>query len=240
MRAGCLRARLAALFRFFSFLMNLRRCSTLLVLALALGLSTAHAKKFDLTTATIADINDAFNSGALTSEKLTQLYLARVAAYDKTGPKLNTIITLNPKALEQARALDAERKAKGPRSPLHGVPVLVKDNFDTYDLPTTGGALALAGAVPMQDAYMVAKLRAAGAVILAKMNLDEMARGGDGVSSLCGMALNPYGLDRIPGGSSAGTGSGLAAGIGVGRLGNGTRGAGRHPAHQCNVAGMGW
>src|SRR3954469_5066095 len=108
--------------------------------AFALACCTfTQAKEFNLSTATIADINAAFDSGALTSEKLVQLYLARIAAYDQQGPKINTIITLNEKALEQARALDAERKTKGPRSPLHGIPVMVKDVFDTADMPTSGG-----------------------------------------------------------------------------------------------------
>src|ERR1700712_1900742 len=129
-----------------------------LLLALGALAATARATHFDLSTATIGELQTAMTAGALTSEKLTQLYLARIDAYEKKGPVLNTIITLNPKALEQARALDAERKAKGPRSALHGVPVLVKDNYDTFDLPTTGGATALAGAIPMQDAYMVARL----------------------------------------------------------------------------------
>jgi amidase len=216
-----------------------RPLRAVLILALgSLGASSSHATHFDLSTATIGDLQAAMTAGALTSEKLTQLYLARIDAYDKKGPALNTIITLNSKALEQARALDAERKAKGPRSALHGVPVLVKDNYDTFDLPTTGGATALAGAIPMNDAYMVARLRSAGAVILAKTNLDEMARGGNGVSSLGGMTLNPYGLDRIPGGSSAGTGSGIAAVFGAAGLGTETGGSVRHPANDCNLVGL--
>src|SRR5258708_37791550 len=110
-------------------------CSRLLVLGLACALlfSAARATTFDLSTATVADINAAFDAGALTSEKLVQLYLARIEAYDQKGPKLNTIITLNPKALETAKALDAERKAKGPRSPLHGIPILAKDVYNPFD-----------------------------------------------------------------------------------------------------------
>src|SRR5260221_8994642 len=123
--------------------------SFLCALSLALAVRAAH---FDLATATIADINAAFDSGALTSEKLTQLYLNRIAAYDKTGPKINAVITLNPKALETARALDAERKAKGPRSPLHGIPIVLKDLFDTADLPTSGGFSPMAKSQPLRDA----------------------------------------------------------------------------------------
>ncbi|HET7925067.1 MAG TPA: amidase family protein, partial [Rhodanobacteraceae bacterium] len=99
------------------------------------------ARVFDLQTATIADINAAFDAGALTSERLVELYLARIAAYDKQGPRINAVITLNAAALETARALDAERRATGPRSPLHGVPVVLKDLFDTADLPTSAGFL---------------------------------------------------------------------------------------------------
>jgi len=155
-----------------------------IVLAALLGFcSFARAAQFDLTTATVADINAAFSAGALTSEKLTQLYLARIAAYDQAGPKLNAIILLNPNALAEARALDVERKAGKVRGPLHGIPVLVKDNFDTFDLSTTGGSIGFKGSPPpAHDAYMVKKLRDAGAIIIAKTNMDEMARGGNGVS----------------------------------------------------------
>jgi amidase len=208
-------------------------------LILALGLAVlARAATFDLSTATVADINAAFNAGALTSEKLTQLYLARIAAYDKAGPKLNAVIFTNEKALEQARALDAERKRSGPRGPLHGIPVLIKDNYDTFDMPTTGGALALVGAVPRHDAFMVKRLRDAGAVLIAKTNLDEMALGGNGESSFGGRTLNPYGLDRVPGGSSAGTGAGLAAVFGALGLGTETFGSVRSPANNNNLVGL--
>lgn len=199
---------------------------------------SAHAATFELTQANIADINAAFAAGALTSEKLTSLYLARISAYDQAGPKLNAVIHLNAKALEEARALDAERQTKGPRSPLHGIPVLVKDNFDTFDMPTTGGALALKGAIPAHDAFMVKKLRAAGAVLIAKTNLDEMARGGNGISSLGGQTLNPHRVDLIPGGSSAGTGAGVAAVYAPAGLGTETGGSVRHPANDCNLVGM--
>ena len=106
-----------------------------------------------------------------------QLYLARIDAYDRQGPRLRAVITLNPKALDTARALDAERKAKGPRSPLHGIPIVLKDNFDTSDMPTTGGSVLLEGSMPPDDAFVVKKLRAAGAIILAKVNLSEFASG---------------------------------------------------------------
>ncbi|HEY0947759.1 MAG TPA: amidase family protein [Opitutaceae bacterium] len=225
---------------------RLRRASRALLVALtafsaaALALlpATSRAATFELTSATIADINAAFEAGALTSEKLTQLYLARIAAYDQAGPKLNAVIHLNEKALAEARALDAERKVRGPRSPLHGIPILVKDNYDTADMPTTGGAIGFKDAVPAYDAFMVKKLRAAGAILIAKTNMDEMARGGNGVSSLGGMTLNPHALDKIPGGSSAGTGAGVAAVYAPAGLGTETGGSVRHPSNDCNIVGM--
>ena len=145
-----------------------RRALHALILSLCL-MTAAHAATVDLTDATIADLDAAFAKGTLTSEKLVKMYLKRIAAYDKQGPAINAVITLNPKALEQAKALDKERKAKGPRSPLHGIPILLKDNFNTFDLPTTAGSQLLAGSIPPDDAYVVKKLRDAGAVIVAKV-----------------------------------------------------------------------
>ena len=112
------------------------------------ALTPARAKTLDFDALTIADINKAFDTGALTSEKLVQICLARIQAYDRQGPSLHAMLTLNPKALETARALDAERKTKGPRSPLHGIPVVLKDNYNTFDLPTTGGSVLLEGSIP--------------------------------------------------------------------------------------------
>ena len=199
--------------------------------------TAALAATLDLETATILDLQKAYDAG-LTAEKVTEVYLKRIAAYEKAGPKLNSIITLNPRALEDARALDAERKTKGPRSLLHGVPLLIKDNFDTFDLPTTGGSKALAGSTPMYDAFTVKKLRAAGAIILAKTNLDEFARGGTGTSSLGGQTLNPYNLEKIPGGSSAGTGAGVAALFGQAGLGTETGSSIRNPSTKNNLVGF--
>ena len=151
-----------------------RRSRLALVAAVALGLAPqANAAEFDLSTATIADIQAAMDSGALTSEKLVQMYLQRIELYDKQGPKLNAVLTVNKKALEQARALDAERKAKGPRSPLHGVVVLPKDVFDTYDMPTSGGFKPMATSQPSRDAFVVDRLRKAGAIILGKLNQSD-------------------------------------------------------------------
>lgn len=217
--------------------MKLLRCM-LAALALAGTALPASAAKFELATATVADINAAFDAGALTAEKLTQLCIARINAYDDKGPSLKAIITVNPKALEIARALDAERKAKGPRSPLHGIPVILKDNYDTYDMLTTGGSKALADSQPATDAFTTAKLRAAGAVILAKANLSELARSGVSFSSLGGQALNPYDLTRTPGGSSGGSGAAVAASFGILAMGTDTGQSIRSPASANNGVGV--
>lgn len=199
--------------------------------ALAINMATPlHAATFDLSTATVADINAAFDAGALTSEQLVQLCLARIKAYDKAGPRVNAIITVNAKALEAARVLDAERKLKGPRSPLHGVPVILKDNYDTFDIVTTGGSKALTDHQPNKDAFTTARLRAAGAVIIAKANLGELARNGVTVSSLGGQTLNPYDLTRTPGGSSGGSGAAVAASFGILAMGTDTGQSIRSPA----------
>jgi len=211
---------------------------TLIAIALASILSSpTHAATLDLETATIVDLQKAYDAG-LTSEKVVNAYLKRITAYDKAGPKINSLITINAKAVETAKALDAERKAKGPRSLLHGVPIIVKDNYDTFDMPTTGGSKALAGSKPMYDAFTVKKLREAGAIILAKSNLDEFARGGSGTSSLGGQTLNPYNLEKIPGGSSAGSGAAVAALFGQVGLGTETGSSIRNPSTKNNLVGF--
>lgn len=213
--------------------------STLLTLSCAMifNLQTVQAETLDLETATILDLQKAYDAG-LASEKVVAVYLKRIEAYDQKGPKLNTVITLNQNALATAKALDAERKTKGPRSLLHGVPILVKDNFDTFDMPTTGGSKALKGSTPMYDAFTIKKLRAAGAIIIAKTNLDEFARGGTGTSSLGGQTLNPYNLKKIPGGSSAGSGAGIAALFGQVGLGTETGSSIRQPSSKNNLVGF--
>lgn len=200
----------------------------------------AHAGTFELETATIADINAAFDAGALTSEKLVELYLARIDAYDDRGPSLNALILVNPQAREIARALDAERKATGPRSALHGIPVILKDNFDTADLPTTAGSVFLAGSLPPKDAFMVAQLRAAGAIILAKANLSEFASSGrsNGFSSFGGQTRNPHDPARGPAGSSGGSGAAMAAWYATVALGTDTGGSIRGPSAANGIAGL--
>src|SRR5207247_6048191 len=197
----------------------------------------ASAKDIDLDAATIADLNAAFNAGTLTSEKLVQLCIARIQAYDREGPSLHAVVTLNPKAIETARALDAERKAKGPRSPLHGIPVVLKDNYNTFDLPTTAGSVLLEGSIPPADAFLVKKLRDAGAIVLAKVNMSEFASGG-AHSSLGGQSLNPHDLTRTPSGSSGGTGVAIAAGFAVLGLGTDTGGSIRGPSTSNGVVGL--
>ena len=199
--------------------------------------SNATAESFELTTATIADINKAFDSGALNSEQLVQLSLARIAAYDESGPQLNAVMLLNPDAIETARALDAERREKGRRSPLHGIPVVLKDNFDTADMPTTAGSFMLKGSVPPDDAFLVRQLRAAGAVILAKLNMSEFASG-DAMNSLDGPTYNPHDPARTPSGSSGGTGAAIAAAYASVGLGSDTGGSVRGPSAANGIVGL--
>ena len=180
--------------------------------ALFMG-NAAVAAELNLASATIEDLQKAMDKGTLTAEKLVQLSLARAQAYDDKGPKLNALILINPKALSEAKALDAERKSKGARGPMHGIPVILKDNHDTFDMVTTGGSVFLEGSIPPDDAFIVKQLRDAGAIILAKANLSEFASSGktNGFSSLGGQTLNPHDLERGPAGSSGGSGAAVAA-----------------------------
>jgi amidase len=208
--------------------------------ALMLAVLSAGAAQFQLRNASLRDIQAAFEAGALTSEKLVQLYLNRIEAYDQKGPTIKAVLALNPKALETARALDAERRAKGPRSPLHGVPVIAKDVFDTADMPTSGGFKAMADAQPTKDAFIIAKLREAGAIILAKVNQSDWYGATDIIasSSLGGSSLNPHALDRTPGWSSSGTSAGLAAYFAPVGLGSETGFSIRTPTSDGNLCGI--
>lgn len=190
---------------------------------------SAIAAVFKLEEATITSINKAFSANALSSEELVQLYLNRIATYDDAGPVLNSVLTINPKALETAKALDLERQISGPRSLLHGIPILLKDNHDTFDIPTTGGSDALAGSLPPDDAYVVNRFREAGAIILGKAEMDEFAISGSGYSSIGGATLNPYNFNRSTGGSSGGTGAAIAANFAVFGTGSDTGGSIRTP-----------
>ncbi len=197
------------------------------------------AKPFYLQEATISDVHAAYRSGATTATRLVQAYLDRIQAYDQAGPKLNVVIFLNPKALEEAAALDEHLRTTGKFvGPLHGIPVLLKDNVNTKDMPTTGGSLSLAGYMPATDATIVQKLRSAGAIILAKVNLHEFAIWGETVSSIRGQTLNPYDLTRTPGGSSGGTGAGLAANFAIAGIGTDTVNSIRSPASANSIVGI--
>ncbi|MBD2007056.1 amidase [Trichocoleus sp. FACHB-40] len=207
---------------------------------IALGLLPlgALAGTFQLEEATVSSINRAFDAGALTSQELVQLYLNRIEVYDDKGPSLNSIITINPDALEVAAALDLERQTTGARSLLHGVPILLKDNYDTFDLPTSAGATVLQNSIPPDDAFVVDRLRDAGAIILGKTNLDEFARGSSGLSSVGGQTKNPYALDRVPGGSSGGTGASISANFATIGLGTETGVSIRNPAANNSLVGI--
>jgi Asp-tRNA(Asn)/Glu-tRNA(Gln) amidotransferase A subunit family amidase len=188
--------------------------------------------------ASIAQLQAAMASGELTSHALVQHYLDRIARYDKQGPALNAFLLVNPRALDEADRLDRDRAEKRVRGPLHGIPVVVKDNMNTADLPTTGGSIAFAGAQPQADAFIVEKLRDAGAIILGKTNLHELARAGTTVSSLGGQTLNPYDLSRTPGGSSGGTAVAVATNMAAAGLGSDTVNSIRSPASACDLVGL--
>ena len=190
-----------------------------------------------LDSATVADLNAAFDAGSLNSEQLVQICLARIRAYDRQGPSLRALIVVNPKALDIARQLDVERKTKGRRSFLHGIPVVLKDNIDTADMPTTAGSVVLEGSVPPDDAFVAKRLRAAGAIILGKANMSEFASG-LARSSLGGQMRNPHDLTRSPLGSSGGTGISVAAAFVVIGVGTDTGGSIRNPSAATGIVGL--
>jgi amidase len=202
-------------------------------------------KDFELDEITIDDLQKAFQSGQYSSRSLSEKYLARVAEIDKAGPRVNAVIELNPDALQIADALDQERRSKGPRGPLHGIPVLIKDNIDTSDrMNTTAGSLALLGSrgAP-NDAFVAAQLRKAGAVILGKTNLSEWANirsshSTSGWSGRGGLTRNPYALDRNPCGSSSGTGAAVSANLCVAGVGTETDGSVVCPSSANGLAGL--
>jgi amidase len=180
---------------------------------------------------TVGDLAEGMKSGRLTSRSMTEHYISRIKSIDKAGPAVNSVIELNPDALTDAEALDREFKAQGPRGPLHGVPVLIKDNIDTAGgMQTTAGSLALLGSKPPRDAFLVGKLRAAGAVILGKTNLSEWANirsthSTSGWSGRGGLTKNPYALDRNTSGSSSGSAAAVSANLGLIAIGTETDGS---------------
>jgi amidase len=200
---------------------------------------TAPGAGFVLEEATIGSIHAAFASKQLTCVQLVRSYLNRIERYDDKGPALNAILTVNPKALEIAADMDRVSAAGNrPPGPLHCIPVVLKDNYNTADMPTTGGSVTLARSVPLDDAFVVKRLRKAGAVIIAKSNLTELARGGTTVSSLGGQTKNPYDLSRTPGGSSGGTGAAIAANFAVLGTGSDTGQSIRSPASAQSLVGL--
>ena len=183
---------------------------------------------FEVMEASIDDIHAAYRSGTLTARQLTQAYLDRIEAYDQQGPTINSIITLNPNALEDADRLDATYRTSGFVGPLHGITVLVKDEIDTAGMPTTMGTLVFEDYRPTRDAFVVEKLREAGAIILGKTTLSEYAAG-DTYGSMFGITRNPYDLQRTVGGSSGGSGASLAASFSTLTLGEETFASIRRP-----------
>lgn len=204
----------------------------------------AAAQSFDPTEQSIASLQRALNSGALTSEALTEAYLWRIARFDQHGPEYRSVLALNPNALAAARALDAERAAKKVRGPLHGIPVLVKDNIETQDpVATTAGSFALARSRRTVDAPLIARLRAAGVIVLGKANLSEWANfrstgSCSGWSGIGGQARNAYARDRNPSGSSAGSGVAAAASFCAGAIGTETNGSILSPSSLNGLVGL--
>jgi len=200
---------------------------------------------FELDEVTIDELQEGMKSGKYTARAITEKYLSRIEAIDKSGPAVNSVIEVNPDAIEIAESLDRERKDKGARGALHGIPLLIKDNIDTADkMMTTAGSLALVGAPkPPRDSFVAAQLRKAGAVILGKTNLSEWANirsshSSSGWSGRGGLTRNPYALDRNPCGSSSGTGAGISANLAVGGIGTETDGSIVCPSSSNGLAGI--
>lgn len=206
--------------------------------SVALAQTQNPSEAFNVHEQSILSLQQQMADGTLTATELVDQYLARINAYDQQGPALNAIITLNPNAREQAEQLDRERQSSGPRSLLHGIPIVIKDNFNTTDMPTTGASQSLADFVPNREATQVRMLREAGAVILAKTNLHEFAYGITSISSLGGQTRNPYDPTRVPGGSSGGTAAAVAASFAAIGMGSDTCGSIRIPAAFNNLVGL--
>jgi len=219
-------------------LLKASAAATLLMLLRTSAPRSAAAADFDVTEKSINELQAAMTAGQVSSVDLVHAYLKRIAAYDQQGPALNAVLYLNPNAVQMATELDNERAAGRTRGPLHGIPVLLKDNFDTSDMPTTGASVVLRGAQPAYDAFQVRKLREAGAVLLGKLNLHELALGLTTHSSLAGQTLNPYDLTRAPGGSSGGSGVAVAANFAAFAMGSDTAGSIRVPSSHNSIVGL--
>ena len=229
--------------------MSARALSVLVMLGLVTSLLTGQQplaesqagqnSTFVPEEATISDIQAALAAGRITCVQVVQAYLRRIEAYDDRGPALNAIITVNPQGTRNGGGPGSDRDREPFRlRPLHCIPVILKDNYDTADMPTTGGSMTFAASVPLRDAFVVRKLRDAGAIILAKANLTELARGGTTVSSLGGQTRNPYDLTRTPGGSSGGTGAAIAASFAVTGPARDTGQSVRSPASAQSLVGL--
>lgn len=199
---------------------------------------SAESPGFDAFELTIPELQSAMERGDTTAQELVRQYLERIEEFDGRGPHLNAMIYINPRAMEEAVALDRERASKGARGPLHGIPIVLKDNYDTSDMPTSASVIALRGFVPPDDGYQVRRLRDAGAVFIGKTNMHELARGIETISSLGGQTLNPYDPRRNPGGSSGGTAAAVAANFAAVGMGSDTCGSIRIPAANNNLFGM--
>ncbi|MCD8533824.1 MAG: amidase [Verrucomicrobia bacterium] len=207
----------------------------ILVVGLPLWSKGSGYQSVPLGSATIKQLQSALDAGTITSEKLVQMYLTRISTYDE---QLKSVIVVATNALDQARALDSERKISGKRSLLHGIPMVFKDTVDTIDAPTAGGCLGLAGTYPLDDATLVRKLKDAGVIVLAKTNLDEFNRGAEGLSSLGGQVINPYDSTRNPGGSSAGTGVAVNCWFATAGIGTETGASIRSPASNNSLVAL--
>src|ERR1700738_2509218 len=218
--------------------MRVKIVAILLVLSFVPRARTQTDHPFNLMETSIEQIHQAIEAGTLTCHALVQQYLSRIKAYDQQGPAIDSMLYLNPASLAQADAFDKEFQRSHKLKPLGCIPIVVKDNFDTADMPTTAGSLSLKGAQPDKDAFAVTKLREAGAIILGKTNMQEFAIGGSSVSSLGGQTRNPYDLTRTPGGSSGGTGAAVAANFAAAGTGSDTGGSIRSPSSANNLVGI--
>jgi amidase len=212
-----------------------------LVLGFPSPATSQHVGDVELMELTIAETHRAMLAGTLTARQLVEAYLRRIDAYDHAGPNINSLILVNPRALERADSLDRELRRTGALTgPLHGIPFIVKDNFDTHDMPTTGGSASLAGSMPADDAYQVRKIREAGAIVLAKSNLAEFAFTAlETVGSMLpGWTFNPYALNRVTAGSSGGTAAAVTANFGLVGLGSDTGNSIRGPSSHQSLVGI--
>ncbi len=216
------------------------RLKVLLLITTGIGAATAAERDFPVHEASITGIHAAMRAGDVTARELVERSLERINAYDKRGPAINAIITVNPNALARADELDRAFARSGLGGPLHGIPIIVKDNYDTHDLPTSAGSLSLKHSRPPDDAYQVQKLREAGAIVIAKSNMYEFAFSPYETvgSALPGHTRNPYALNRVPAGSSGGTGASVAASFAVAGLGTDTGNSIRGPSSHAALVGI--